>query len=195
LSRGLKAGLAAGRAYNELKSFFPHGKWLPFLKAEAARFGLSFRTLQEYMRMAREHDALVKKEKSASFGKADDPQAQAISSANKRAKATRGQIDEQLPSIVTAPSNRKINRNRKAGIYRLPLSLTGQQKLYLDALQDLPNWGDIELAIITNLKKLFVLYGVANDLAESGIHDDREVNPIELDTNINFGTANDAAQA
>jgi hypothetical protein len=53
LSRGLKANLAAGRAYNQLKPFFPHGEWVPFLRDEAARFGLSFRTLQEFMRRAR----------------------------------------------------------------------------------------------------------------------------------------------
>ena len=198
LSRGLKANLAAGRAYNQLRPFFPHGEWVPFLKAEAARAGLSFRTLQEFMRMARENDALVKKEKSASFRQADDPQAKAITNANETAKATRAQIEEQLPSPVNSQSTRNTNRHRKAGIYRLPLSLTGQQKLYLDALRDLPNWADIELAIIVNLEKLFVLYGVLNGLAEPGLHKIRdlgtEATVKELETDLNSETAIDVAQ-
>jgi hypothetical protein len=198
LSRGLKANLAAGRAYNQLKPFFPHGEWVPFLKNEAASFGLSFRTLQEFMRMARESDALVKKEKSASFGQADDPQAKAITNANETAKATRAQIEEQLSSPVKSQSTRNTNRHRKAGIYRLPLSLTGQQKLYVDALRDLPNWADVELAIITNLEKLFDLYGVVNHPAEPGLHNNRELGTTATvkghETDINSETAIDAAQ-
>ena len=189
LSRAFKGGLAAGRAYNELRPFFQHGDWVPFLKAEADRAGLSFRTLQEYMRMAHERDALLKKEKSAKalFEDSNDPQAQAIRKGNKAAKANRAQTDIK-----------KTNRQRKAGIYRLPLSLTGQQKFYVDALRNLPNWADAQLAIITKLEELFVLYGVVNDLEEPEIHPERELDTTatfkQLEANPNPGTATDAAQ-
>lgn len=198
LLRGTKSNEAAGRAYNKLKPFHPHGDWVPFLKTEAARVGISFRTLQEYMRMAREKDDLLKKEKSAHFGEADDPYAQSIRSGNERAKTTRTQTDQQLASPANSTSNKKSNTRRKAGIYRLPLSLTGLQKLYLDALRGLPNWGEIELAIILHLETLFVSYRVVADPAEPGIHEDREGDTTtsftRLEADLNSGAASDAAQ-
>jgi hypothetical protein len=55
LKRGRSAGIEAGQILNHLKDrkLIPHGEWEPFLKGEAAKYGLSIRSLQEYMKMAK----------------------------------------------------------------------------------------------------------------------------------------------
>lgn len=65
LSRGKEANLEAGRNYEELRPLFTYGTWLPFLKSEASMFGLSYRTIQDFMKQARETDNPEKYAKSA----------------------------------------------------------------------------------------------------------------------------------
>lgn len=65
LARGEEANLEAGGAFEELRPHFPYGTWLPFIKSEAARFGLSHRTIQDYMRRFRETKDPEKCAKSA----------------------------------------------------------------------------------------------------------------------------------
>jgi hypothetical protein len=68
----MEANLEAGRIYVELKPYFPYRTWLPFLKAEAEVVGLNYRTIQSYMKLARETDNPQKYAKSA-YCKAEDP--------------------------------------------------------------------------------------------------------------------------
>jgi hypothetical protein len=202
LARGLRANLEAGRAYNDLKPLFAHGEWIPFLKAEAALFGLSFRTLQEYMRMANEADERAKKEIPAFFPPATDPENQAINDATEQAQ---GAVDEaiQRSAEVSMPEhNREVDRPRRkrvrlGGTYRLPLFLTGDQKDNVDTLRNIPDWPEAELAIIATLERLFVRYGIVSGPDSLEPQQDPQVGTIifeERKTDLRPGAATDAAQ-
>jgi hypothetical protein len=55
MAPGKEVNLEAGRAYVELRRLFRYGK-LSFVKCEAALFGVAYRTIKNYMRVAREND-------------------------------------------------------------------------------------------------------------------------------------------
>jgi hypothetical protein len=132
-SRALAAAswdmLEAGRAFNRLRPMFLKGTWMARLKMEEHRSGHSVRSLQEYMKAAREADA--KNAELRVFAKATDPTAVAIEKAGEAA-------EQKVKEAITAgellgPTGPKAKSSRKSpplkdGIFNFPMRLTGKEK-------------------------------------------------------------------
>ena len=122
--------LEAGRAFNRLKPMFPKGTWLARLKMEEYRSGHSVRSLQDYMKAAREADA--KNEEVRAFAKATDPGAVAVTEAGEQAAHKVADAISATELNSTAKPRTK-NPPRKSpplleGRFHLPLYLSGDEK-------------------------------------------------------------------
>ncbi len=167
IARGRAANLELGRVFLRIKAIVGHGQWERYFVERFASCGVAQRTAQTYMEMAREAD--TKNAESALFPAATDPQALAINYATEKAQAAVAAADELSPETSTPEPDKRTTTLRKKrirldGIYRLPLYLTGDQKDNLDALQDSPSWKDAELAIVATVERLFVQYGIVDEI-------------------------------
>ncbi len=157
-SRGI---LVAGRAFNRLKPMFPKGTWLPRLKMEAERSGHSIRSIQEYMKAAKEDDA--KNAELRVFAKSTDPQAVALTEAGEQAKQrVADAITATELTDTTEPKTKKPPRKspvRLDGIYRLPLPMTGDEKDATDELMQSPNWPNAQRYMMEIWRQVLVGYG------------------------------------
>jgi hypothetical protein len=120
----------AGRALNRLKPMFrKKGTWGSRLEMEHQRSGHSVRSLQEYMKAAKEADA--KNAELRVFAKATDTTAVAIEKAGEAA-------EQKVKEAITAgelvgPTGPAVKRSRKSpplkdGIFNFPMCLTGKEK-------------------------------------------------------------------
>ena len=137
--RGGAANIEVGRALNELKKILAHGKWQRHIAETFARCGVTLRSAERYMKLARQADAVSTIDNLSTFGATDRAQAE-----------------------VGAASGHKLTKaaRRAEGIYQLPLRMTGDEKNAMDTLRKLPDWPRAEKTIIALLKRLLVKYGI-----------------------------------
>jgi hypothetical protein len=152
LRRGREANVEAGRRFNKIKSILGHGHWKAYFRKTFASWGITQRTAQNYMAMARKADADLKKE-NFSFSKvASDPHARAMHRANEKAKTEVALAAAQS----TTPKREPVRRD---GIYNLPLFLTAGEQNATDELRKSPNWPSAERKIVSLLNDLGVERG------------------------------------
>jgi hypothetical protein len=91
IKRGRKANIEVGRAFIEIKRILKctvgHGEWERHFSEKFAPRGISLRTAQEWMALARKEDATLKSAKSAFSKSASDSQAESVCDATTAAKA------------------------------------------------------------------------------------------------------------
>jgi hypothetical protein len=162
IARGLEANIDVGRGLIEIRDNVGHGEWEAYYAKKFAPRGIALRTAQQYMKMARDADAVSKNADSALFPPAGDPEAQAISEATEAARTAVAIAGGQL--LKTSKSEIK-KRVRLDGIYRLPLYITGEEKDATDELRKSKEWYYAEIEIIELLKRLHIKYGIVNDPA------------------------------
>ena len=157
-SRGI---LVAGRAFNKLKPMFPKGTWLPRLKLEAERSGHSVRSIQEYMKAAKEADA--KNAGLRVFAKATDPKAVAITEAGERAaQKVADAITATELTDTTEPKTKKPPRKSpplKNGRFQLPLYLTGDEKKASKQMLASKHWPRVQKYVTAKWRRQLVKYG------------------------------------
>jgi hypothetical protein len=161
IERGHKANIRLGRVFNQIKEILKHGEWEPYFNEKFLPLGVKFRTAQEYMKMAREADAVTENANSAPFPPATDQQAQEINEATEKEKARVAAAREQSPETAdkeTTTTRKK--RIRLYGIYKLPLHMTGRQKDATDALLQSKKWPRAERKIMDLLQLLQHRYGI-----------------------------------
>ena len=157
-SRGI---LVAGRAFNKLKRMFPKGTWLPRLKMEAEKSGHSVRSIQEYMKAAKEADA--KNAKPRVFAKAIDPQAVVMTEAGER--AAQKVADAITATELTGTTELKTKKPpRKSpplldGRFHLPLYLTGDEKKASKQMLASQNWPRVQKYLTAKWRRLLAQYG------------------------------------
>ncbi len=170
IARGREANIELGRVFNQIKDILEHGSWEAYFAEKFAPRGVALRTAQLYMKMASEADAVSKNANSALFPPATDPQAQAINDATEKAQAAVAIAGGQSPETSKSEPDKKSKKVRKervrlAGIYRLPLYMTADQKDATDELRESQNWHCAEMEIMALLKRLHIKYGIVNDPA------------------------------
>jgi hypothetical protein len=168
IARGREANRELGRIFNEIKSILKHGEWEPYFENTFRKHGIALRTAQDYMRLAGEPDRASHAD-PALFPPATDPQAQSINDATENARAAVVTANEQSPETSKSKNKTRVRRD---GIYKLPLSMTGQDMTIADELRGSPNWPDAEMEIITFLQRLHIKYvtypEAAPDAAQTG---------------------------
>jgi hypothetical protein len=147
LRRGREANAEAGRRFNKIKSILGHGHWKTYFRKTFAPWGITQRTAQNYMAMARKADAELKKENFSFSKAATDPHAQAMQRVNQKAKTDVATAAAQSPT----PKRESVRRD---GIYNLPLFLTGGEQDATDELRKSPNWPSGEKKIVSLLNDL-----------------------------------------
>lgn len=160
--------LVAGRAYNKLKTMFKKGAWLPWLAVEGTRTGHSIRSIQQYMKAAKEADA--ENEKLRVLPKATDAQAVAIRTAGAQAaqRVADAITATDLRSGTAEPRTKKPPRKsppRLDGMYHLPLNMTGAEKDATDQLVASPKWPIMEAAIMAFLRRLHAAARITRKIA------------------------------
>lgn len=145
-----KVRLEIGRTFIQLKATFKHGEWIKAYYAQKFRAsGVGFRTVQRWMKMAREADKNSKNDKLTHFPVASDSDAVRIREATTKAEAEVG--------LRPKPGS---SGNDMFCIYRLPLRLTREQRDRTDALRRSPKWPRAERRIVDSLDRLHVEFGV-----------------------------------
>jgi len=168
IARGLEANIDLGRVFNQIKPLVEHGSWEDRYKAKFAPRGIPLRTGQEYMRMAREADAVTENANSALFSPATDPQATEVNLAVEQAKqdvANAGAAPPPNPQPGSQTKKARKPRLRLDGIYNLKLRMTGDEKDSTDQLVRSQNWHCAHMEIMAFLRRLHVKYGVVADPA------------------------------
>ena len=164
IDRGHKANRRLGRVFNQIKEILKHGEWEPYFNEKFLPRGIKFRTAQEYMKIAREADAVRENANSALFPPATDQPAREIHEATEKEKARVTAARDQSPE--TADKDAKSTREKRVrleGIYRLPLFMTGPQKDATDALLQSKKWPRAETKIMELLQQLQHKYGILNN--------------------------------
>lgn len=156
LARGRAANLIAGTALINLKPLVDPGKWLPLLTSKATQFGVTVRTLQNYMAAARKEDEA--KNEKVSFSPATDEQATEIKNADERAKQEYNAEPKSEPN-KTQTTKRKPIRLAGIGIYRLPLLLSGDKRDALDELRQSQNWPVASKYILATVDRVLQQFG------------------------------------
>ena len=152
LQRGREANVEAGRKFNEIKRILGHGHWKAYFRKTFAPCGITQRTAQNYMAMARKADADLKKENFSFSQAASDPHARAMHRANEKAKTEVAIAAAQSPTLKGEPVGRDA-------IYKLPLCLTVAEQDATDKLRKSPNWPSAERKIVSLLNDLCVRCG------------------------------------
>jgi hypothetical protein len=147
IRRGHEANVDAGRRFNKIKKILGHGRWKAYFHKTFAPCGITQRTAQNYMAMAREADADLKKESFSFSQTASDPHAQAMRRANENAQA-------EVAIAAAQSSTLKREPVRRDGIYKLPLFLTVGEQKATDELCKSPNWPAAEKKIVSLLNVL-----------------------------------------
>jgi hypothetical protein len=150
ITRGYEVNVALGRLFTEMKLIVGHGRWERYFAEKFAPRGISLRTGQEFMRLAAIETESPKNADLAHFPEATDAQASEIKEATLKAQKKLSEARKQGPQ--QPPHKRRV---RLAGIYRLPLWLTGQEKDDLDALRKTANWPAAEAELLAVLRRLF----------------------------------------
>lgn len=136
LARGHKANIEAGRVFLEIKHTLKcsagHGHWERHFAVRFAPMGVSLRTAQEWMAMAKK----AKSAESAFFPAADDPQAQDVNDATEKAAAA-------------------DRRQEKLWLDKMFKQLTSE-------LLALPSWPDAPLEIIEHFRQIRVKFGISS---------------------------------
>ncbi len=153
MARGREANIEVGRALKELKKILGHGKWQRHIAETFAPCGITLRSAERYMKLAREADAASKNDKLSTFKPATDRAAKEIKNADERVQAEGG-----------AASTDKLKKEprRVDGIYNLPLRMSRDEQDAMDALRKLPDWPRTEKMIIGLLRRLWVKYGIVD---------------------------------
>jgi hypothetical protein len=166
LARGRPANTEAGRAFRELKKIF-HRKWMRHFKEKFEPRGITLRTAENYMKLAREADANI--EKLSILKSASDQGAKDIRAATERAKTEFG-----------GPARNKAGQERarleSPGLYRLPLHMSGDERDATDRLVKSPEWHRAEQEIVALIKQLHFDFGIV------GMDSLPEVNNENADT-------------
>jgi hypothetical protein len=152
IARGRKANVELGRLFLLIKAIVGHGRWESYYAERFRGCGISKRTAQVYMDLARKEDATSKTADSAVFAKAMDPQAVKTRDATAKAKAEVGHSQ-----------NEKV---RPDGIFKLPLFLTGEEQKATHVLVHSSDWPIAQREIIRLLKELCVRFGIFERRAE-----------------------------
>ena len=164
IARGRPANLELGRVFNQIKDILEHGEWEPYFTEKFLPLGVALRTAQDYMKMAREADAITKNANPAHFPPATDQPAQEINDATEEDKAAVAEAGEQSPEAPAKETKKtRKKRVRLDGIYKLPLHMTGEQKDATDALLESEKWPRAERKIMDLLRQLQIKYGFLND--------------------------------
>lgn len=154
-ARRREANLDIGRACIELKTILGHGKWQPHFAEILAPSGLTLRTVERYMRKAKEADAQAKNDNRTILKPATDEYAASIRSATEHYQAKL--------SVVSTQSGPRKTPTR---LYRLALrGLADHEHDAVDALRRLPEWPSLEKKLVSFLRKQFVKYGVLTSSA------------------------------
>jgi hypothetical protein len=164
IDRGRKANRRLGRVFNQIKKILKHGEWEPYFNEKFLPRGVTFRTAQDYMKMARDADAVRENANSALFPPATDRQAREINEATEKEKARVTAARDEPPE--TADEDARTTRKKRIrldGIYRLPLHMTGAQKDATDALLQSKKWPRAERKILNLLQQLQSRYGILNN--------------------------------
>jgi hypothetical protein len=147
-----KVRLELGRTFLQLKATFKHGEWTKGYYSETfGATGVSFRTVQRWMKKAREANLISKNDKMTLFPPALDADAVKTREATAKAEA------EGSHKLTTGEIQLEGLR-----IYRLPIHLTGDQRDRTDELRRLPKWPRAEQKIIDLLNQLHVEFGIIN---------------------------------
>ena len=164
IDRGRKANRRLGRVFNQIKEILEHGEWEPYFNEKFLPRGVKFRTAQEYMKMARDADAIRENANSALFPPATDQPAREINEAgeieNARVTAARDQSPETADNETITSRKKRV---RLDGIYKLPLHMTGAEKDATDALLQSKKWSRAERKIMGLLQQLHHRYGILNN--------------------------------
>lgn len=153
--------LVAGRAFNELKPMVPRGAWVPRLKKEAERSGHSVRSIQEYMKAAKEGDA--KNAGLRALAKATDPKAVAVMEAGEH--AAEAVADAITAAELTGKTELKTKKPpRKSpplldGPFQLPLYLTGGEKKASKQMLASRKWPRVQKYLTAKWRRQLVKYG------------------------------------
>jgi hypothetical protein len=149
-ARRREANLEIGRACIELKKILGHGKWQTHFADILAPSGITLRTVERYMRRAKEAAAQAKNDSGTIFKPAADEYAASVRSATKHSQAK-----------LSAASAVSGARKRPARLYRLTLrGLADHEHDAVDALRKLTEWPSVEKKLVSFLRKQFVKYGV-----------------------------------
>ena len=153
LARGRPANIEAGRRLfiikKRLREHLGHGHWKSYFAKWFAPHGITLRTAENYMVMAREEDAKI-----------ENLSIMATDAEAREGRATRKKAEEKIghrkgkkdPIRVEGPS-----------LYRLPgIHLSGDERDSCDELVE-SHWPHTEKAIIALLKKLSVECGLVDE--------------------------------
>jgi hypothetical protein len=150
MARGREAKIEIGRAMNELKRILGHGRWKRHFAETFAPRGLSLRTAERYMKLAKaEVDSKI--DKLALFKPAGDPQAVQVRNATEKAKT---EADGAVRPL----------RGPKQ-IYKLALHLNVAERIAADKLWASSHRRHAEKKIIDLLKQLFIEFHIVIDEA------------------------------
>jgi hypothetical protein len=139
IRRGHEANIDVGRTFNEIKSVLGHGRWKAYFRKTFAPCGITQRTAQNYMGLARQTDADLKKENFSFSQVASDPHAQGMRRANAKAKtevamamASRPRQNENLIGVIAFTncrfSRRSASRTRRRNYANRPIGLLQKGK-------------------------------------------------------------------
>jgi hypothetical protein len=145
LARGREANIEAGCALNELKKVLGHGKWKRHFAETFAPGGLSLRTAERYMQLAKA-EANSKVDKLTTFKPARDPEAVKVRNATERA---------QMEAAGAAPPSPEPKQ-----VYKLALHLSMDERNAANKLWISPCRPRAEKKIIDLLKRLFIEFHI-----------------------------------
>jgi hypothetical protein len=178
LTRGRAGNLEAGNKLNKLKPLFAHGSWSAFLKKKAKAFGVTERTLRNYMQVATDEEKAAAEKENFSFSPATDEQATKIKNANQQAKeayhaeakpdsepkpSTKPKSGPKADSKTKSESKPDPIRLNGEGLYNVPLRLAGDERDALDLLSKSQNWYAALMEITLLVKRLLKRYGYLAD--------------------------------
>jgi hypothetical protein len=164
IARGRPANIKLGRIFNQIKDdILNHGEWKPYFTKKFLPHGIAFRTAQDYMKLANEANKITENANSALFPPPTDHQAQEINDASEKAKVAVAAAGEQSPEVPDKETNQRKKRVRLAGIYKLPLYMTGALKDATDLFLESKKWSRTERDIMDLLRRRLKKYGFLND--------------------------------
>jgi hypothetical protein len=150
LARGRPANIEVGRRFIKIKARLGHGHWEYYFAKKFAIHGITLRTAENYMRLAREEDSNIEK---LSFLATD---ADAVT---KRAIYEQAEAAFAAAALRHQPEREPV---RLDGVYKLPLFFTAVERDAMDQLRKSEHWSEAERRFVDLSQQLFAEFGIIN---------------------------------
>jgi|SRR5215472_5678131 len=153
--RGREANLEVGRDLIRIRNILKRIGYGVYFRKTIAPQGITFRTAQNYMAMARKADKFNEKFSSNSAAPADAEDQEMVKAVE---KAQAGRASAELAERVKA----KREGTNSDGIYQLRLHMTSAERAATNRLCQSPHWPSAERQILEFLRQVRREYGFSD---------------------------------